>query len=46
MHFNDFTILLKDSNNLNLLIKESLLIVGDKTIWNNTVKSFPLDLFE
>ena len=44
--FHDFTILSKDSNNINLLIKESLLIARDKPILNKTVKSFPLELFE
>ena len=44
--FNDFTILSKDSKNINLLIKESLLISRDKPILNKTVRSFPLELFE
>ena len=46
INFNGSTILSKDSNNINLLIKESLLISRDKPILNKTVKSFPLDLFE
>ena len=46
MNFNDFTILSKDSNNINLLMKESLLISRDKPILNKTVKSFPLELFD
>ena len=46
INFNDFTILSKDSNNINLLIKESLLISCDQPILNKTVKSFPLDLLE
>ena len=46
INFNDFTILSKDSNNINLLVKESLLIPRDKPILNKTVKSFPLELFE
>ena len=46
INFDDFTILSKDSNNMNLLIRESLLISGDKPILNRTVKSFPLELFE
>ena len=47
INFNDFTILSKeDSNNINLLIKESLLISRDKPILNKTFKSFPLELFE
>ena len=45
INFNDFTILSKDSNNINLLIKESLLISRDKPILNKTAKSFPLELF-
>ena len=46
INFDDFTILSKDSNNINLLIKESLLISRDKPILNKTVKSFPLELFK
>ena len=46
INFNDFTIFSKDSNNINLLIKESLLISRDKPILNKTVKSFPLELSE
>ena len=43
---NNFTILSKDSNNINLLIKENLLIARDKLILNKTVKYFPLGLFQ
>ena len=46
IYFNDFTILSKDSNNISLLIRESLLIAHDEPILNKTVKSFPLELFE
>ena len=46
INFRDFTILSKDSNNFNLLIRESLLIAPNKPILNKTVKSFPLELFE
>ena len=46
INFNDFIILSKDSNSINLLIKESLLKSHDKTILNKTVKSFPLVLFQ
>ena len=46
INFNDLTILSKDCNNINLLIKESLLISRDKPTLNKTVKSFPLELFE
>ena len=42
MNFKDITILSKDSNDFNLLIKESLLIARDKPILNETVKSFPV----
>ena len=44
--FNNFTILSKGSNNINLFTKESLLIARDKPILNKTIKSFPLELFE
>ena len=37
---------MKDSNDINLLIKESLLIASDKTILNKLIKPFPLELFE
>ena len=46
INFNDFTILSKDSNDINLFIKESLLIACDEPILNKTVKFFPLELFE
>ena len=46
INFNDFIILSKDSNNFNLLIKESLLIARDEPILNKTVKSFSLELFK
>ena len=46
INFDGFTILSNDSNNINLLIKESLLISRDKPILNKTVKSFSLELFE
>ena len=46
INFDGFTILSNDSNNINLLIKESLLISRDKPILNKTVKSFPLELFK
>ena len=47
INFNDFIILSKNSsNNINLSIKESLLISRDKPILNKTVKYFPLELFE
>ena len=34
INFNEFTILYKDSNNINIPIKESLLISRDKPILN------------
>ena len=43
INFNDFTIFSKDSNNINLLNKESLLIARDKPILNKTVTCFPLE---
>ena len=46
INFNNLTILSKDSNNMNLLVKESLLIARDKPILNKAVKSFLLELFE
>ena len=46
INFDDFTILSKDANNINLLIKENLLISCDKPILNKAVKSFPSELFE
>ena len=47
INFNDFTILSKDSSNINLLTYQgSLLISRDKPVLNKTVKSFPLELFE
>ena len=45
INFDDFTILFKDFN-INLRIKESLLVSRNKPIVNKTVKSFPLELFE
>ena len=46
INFNDFTVLSKDSNSINLLIKKSLLIARNKPILNKTVKFFSLELFE
>ena len=40
INFNDFTILSKDSNNINLLI------ACDKPMLNKTIKSFSLELFQ
>ena len=44
--FDNFDILASDTNSFRLLIKESLLIKRDKPVWNRTVKSFPLKLFD
>ena len=44
--FNNFTILSKDSNYFNLLIKEMLLIACNKTILKEIVKSYSLELLE
>ena len=41
MNFDDSIILSKDSSNLDLLIKESLLIARDNPVLNKTIKSFP-----
>ena len=46
INFNDFTNLSKASNNINLLIKESLLIARGKPISSKTIKCFPLELVE
>ena len=37
---------MKDSNSINLLSQESLLVARDQTISNKTAKRFPLELFE
>ena len=37
---------MKDSNNINLFIKENLVIAPDQLIVNKTVKTFPFELFE
>ena len=44
--FDDFDILVSDSNKFKLIIKENLLIKRDKPVLNRTTKSFPLDLFD
>ena len=44
INFNDYTILSKDSNNINLLINENLIIARDKPILYKTAESFPLEL--
>ena len=44
--FNNFSIILKESNLFKLQSKESLLISRDKPILNKSIYSFPLELFE
>ena len=44
--FNDFLFLSKDSNSINLRIKESLSISPDEPISNETVESFLFEFFE
>ena len=46
INFDDFDILAAESNKFKLLLKENLLIKGDKPILNRTIKSFPLELFD
>ena len=43
--FDDFETLVKDSNELRLLLRESLLISSDESSLNKYVKSIPLELF-
>ena len=44
--FNDFSILLKESNPFQLQLKESLLISRDKPILDKNIYAFPLELFD
>ena len=46
INFDDFSILSKDCNKFKLLLMESLLKKRDKTIWNRTIKLFPVELFD
>ena len=46
MTFNDFDIVASDSNKFKILIKESLLIKRDKSVFNRATKWFTLDLFD
>ena len=46
INFDDFDILVSDSNKFKLLIKESLLIKCDKPVLNRTTKLFLLHLFD
>ena len=44
--FDNFLILLEQSNPFKLQLKESLLISRDKPILNKNIYSFPLELFD
>ena len=44
--FNNFSMLLKESNPFQLQLKESLLISRDKPILDKNIYSFPLELFD
>ena len=44
--FDNFSILLKESNAFQLQLKESLLFSRDKPICNKNIYSFPLELFD
>ena len=44
--FDNFSILLKESNAFKLQLKESLLMSRDKLILNKNIYSFPLELFD
>ena len=46
INLDDFDILDADSNKLYLLLRESLLIKRAKPIFNRTIKSSPLELFD
>ena len=45
-NFDNFLILLKESNPFKLQLKESLLISRDKPILNKNIYSFPFELFD
>ena len=44
--FDNFSILLKESNPFKLQLKESLSISHDKPILNKNIYSFPLEMFD
>ena len=44
--FDNFSILLKESNPFKLQLKESLFISRDESILNKNIFSFPLELFD
>ena len=45
-NFDSFSMFLKENNAFKLQLKESLLIPRDETILNETIYSFPLELFD
>ena len=44
--FDDFEVLVSDTNNFRLLITESLLIKRDQPVLNGTIKAFPSKLLD
>ena len=46
INFDDFSILAKDCRKFKLLLRNSLLIKGDKPILNRTINSSPLEPFD
>ena len=46
INFDDFSTLATDCNKYKLLLRQSLLIKGDKRILNRKINSFPLELFD
>ena len=44
--FDNFSVLLKESNAFKLHLKESLLISRDKPILNKIINSFPLEMLD
>ena len=46
INFNDFDILVAESNKFKLLLREIFLIKRNKPILNRTIKLFPLQLFD
>ena len=46
INFDNFHVLVSETNNFRLLIKESLLVTRDKPVLNRTTTSFPLKFFD
>ena len=46
VNFDDFNILVTDSNKFKLLLRESLLIKHDKPVLNWTIRSIPSEFFD